>query len=127
MEWLRTRHDYWKGMRSHPIFKVVGVMWAIFTVASLFLPFWPRLSEKFYRLTFLPKWPWYIWVIGFLVLSCLALFEGGHRQVQSFKNTPKKNSDEFSEQDPKIVPECRWADVKFEEQIYQGRQIPLDN
>jgi len=72
-------------MRRHWIFKALGLMWAAFGIFSLFLPFSPRLSEKFYQLSFLPKWRWYIWVIGLLVLTVLAILEGGHRQVQSYK------------------------------------------
>jgi hypothetical protein len=90
-EWLTSRREFWKEMHSHWSFKTVALMWSLFGVISLFLPFWPRLSKKFYGLAFLPKWPWYIWVIGLLVLIMLAVFEGGHRQVQTYKIRAKES------------------------------------
>ena len=61
------------------------MMWGLFGLISLLIPFWPKGSERFYALAFLPKWPWSIWVIGMLVLCVLAIFEGGHQQVQAYK------------------------------------------
>jgi len=68
------------------MFKAVAVMWGILCAVSALLPFLPaKWSERFYSLNYLPKLPWYVWVIGFLTLAILVVFEGGHRQLESQK------------------------------------------
>ncbi len=58
-------------------------MWLVLGTVSTLLPFLPaKWSERFFSLNYLPKWHWYVWVIGFLFIAVIAVFEGGHRQVK---------------------------------------------
>ena len=75
-------------MRRHWIFKTAAVMWVALGAVSAVLPFLPaKLSERFYGLDYLPKWHWHVWVIGLLIITIAAVFEGGHRQIESLKAT----------------------------------------
>ncbi len=79
---LQTRWQFWRGIHKHLIFRVVAVLWLIFGVISTLLPFFPaKWSENFYALNYLPKWHWYVWVIGILIIAVIAVFEGGYGQV----------------------------------------------
>ncbi len=83
---LQTRWQFWRGMHSHWSFKAVAVMWGVLGTVSIVLPFLPpKWGDRFYSLTYLPRWHWYVWVIGILILVIIAVFEAGHRQVESQK------------------------------------------
>jgi hypothetical protein len=80
-----SRAEFWKGMGSLWIFKVVAMIWALFGLFSAFIPFFPQTSEKFYSLSYFPKLHWYVWIIGILVIALIATFEGGYKQVRELK------------------------------------------
>jgi hypothetical protein len=68
-------------MHSHPIFKAAAVIWILLGAISTILPFFPQpWADEFYGRSYIPKWPWYVWVIGLLIVALIAIFEGGHRQ-----------------------------------------------
>lgn len=56
------------------------MIWAALGATGIVLPFLPATwSDRFYGLNYLPKWHWYVWALGFLVIAIIAIFEGGHR------------------------------------------------
>lgn len=75
----RSRIEYWRHIRAHWTVKLAFVIWGTLGAVSIVLPFCPATwSEKFYGLSYIPKWHWYVWVIGLLVIAAFALFEVGH-------------------------------------------------
>jgi hypothetical protein len=83
--WWETRKLFWKGMHTNSIFKVAALIWGLFSITSLFLPFFPKASEEIYGARYLSHLPWSVIVIGFLVIAFIAIFEGGLKQVQNLK------------------------------------------
>jgi hypothetical protein len=73
------RSDYWGELKWHPAFKLAVFVWVALGVFSIFIPFFPKTSERFYALTFLPKIGWYWWAIGLLAIAAGGFFEGGFR------------------------------------------------
>jgi hypothetical protein len=84
---LTSRWLFLRGLHSHWIFKAVLALWAALGATEIVLPFLPaKWSDWFYGLGYLPKWHWYVWTVGVLVILIIGVFEGGHRQVQLLKH-----------------------------------------
>ncbi len=61
-------------------------MWALLAGIEVILPFFPsRWGDRFYSLSYLPHFRWYVWVIGFLVIGIVAVFEAAYRQTESLR------------------------------------------
>jgi hypothetical protein len=57
----------------------VGAWVALGALSTLSLIL-PQISR------YVPPWPWYVWIIGFLFLSLIAIFEGGFREVRKLRD-----------------------------------------
>jgi hypothetical protein len=74
---------------------IVAAVWTLFsnaaTVRDNFLP--PVWQQRLATLNLLPKWPWYVWVIGMLMIALVALLEGTFRahgaRTQDNKHKPE--------------------------------------
>jgi len=77
---LLARFQFAGAIRGHWAFSLVAFLWGLFSIVTVirdnFLP--PTLQQKFATLVFLPKWPWYLWVIGFLLILLVMVFEGAY-------------------------------------------------
>lgn len=61
-------------------------MWLLLGAVRIFLPFGPKKwSDWFYSLQYMPHLRWYVWIIVLLGLGLIAVFEGGHKQVNDLK------------------------------------------
>lgn len=73
-------------MHNHWLFKLIAWVWIGLGAVEVILPFCPpSYSEHFYSLKYIPHWHWYVWVIGLLAFGLVAVFEGGHLQVELLK------------------------------------------
>ena len=108
IDYLQTRWQFWRGLHSHWIFKIVAVMWLLLGVVGTLLPFFPaKWSEGFYRLNYLPKWHWYVWIVGSLVIVIIAVFDASCRQIELLKKNHliemQRLSASHSTVDPSLV------------------------
>ncbi len=79
MEWIWARVQFLREMpTSLPVRLALGV-WFVLTVLSTLEVVFPQIAG------YVPRWPWYVWIIGFLVIAIAAVFEGGFRQVRKLK------------------------------------------
>lgn len=89
MGFWRERKDFWDGLHSHWIFRTATIVWAILGICEIILPFCPdKWGASLYGLHFLPRWHWYIWALGFVMLLLFAVFEGGVHQVRKLRKLP---------------------------------------
>ncbi|MGB7310848.1 MAG: hypothetical protein WBC67_17450 [Candidatus Acidiferrales bacterium] len=78
------------------------------------LPFLPQQwSTWFYGFHYLPKWPLYIWIIGFLLILLCAVFEASFRLVVEATNL-------------RVAAEQRLADEKDRKQTVKERNDETD-
>ena len=82
--WINKRIEFHK--KSFRVLWVfVAIIWTIFSNAAtvrdnFFSPVW---QQRFATLNLLPKWRWYVWVIGVLVIVLIGVIEGSYRAAQS--------------------------------------------
>jgi hypothetical protein len=65
-------------MRGHWVFTAAALVWGIFCAITQIRDnfFSPPLQPEYATLNVLPNWPWHVWVIGFLVILLIMMFEG---------------------------------------------------
>jgi hypothetical protein len=74
------RWKFFKRLHYHGIFKVVGVIWLLLSIAStlpVVLP--PSWAQYLVLFPMLSRWPWYVWVMGLLVIAVIGTFESAYR------------------------------------------------
>ena len=99
--WLNKRIEFHR--KSFRVLWIpVMFLWGLFSNAATlrdnFLPL--EWQQKLATLKLLPKWQWYVWVIGTLIIVIIALVEGSYRAAQSEK---PKNVSELVSQGSKVV------------------------
>jgi hypothetical protein len=68
------RYRFIKEMHNSRPAWAVGIAYAILSILSTLSFLFPGMSK------YVPRWPWYVWVIGFLAIGLIAIFEGAYRQ-----------------------------------------------
>src|SRR6202035_195916 len=58
----------------------LGIAWGVLSVLSTLSLLFPEIAH------YIPRWPWYVYVIGFLVVAVVAIFEGAFRQAQELRS-----------------------------------------
>jgi hypothetical protein len=81
---IGQRIAHLREINGHWSFKVAAGVWFLFGVATAirdnFLP--AEAQKRFVTLAWLPKWAWYSWVIGLLVIFIFMLLEGSYQSAQ---------------------------------------------
>jgi hypothetical protein len=77
MEWLSTRWQFVRGMQHSWPVRLLWWVWLVLSALSTLSLVFPQIRQ------YVP--PWYVWAIGFLLISLVAAIEGGFRQVQMLK------------------------------------------
>jgi hypothetical protein len=120
MDYLVSRwkhfRECWERARHHRAVAVGAFGVVVYSVLTTYVE--PLVEIPRISIPKLPL-PWALTLV-FLALFFIVL-EGSYRLHK--QATP----DEFDEQNPRIVPECRWAVVRFDDEIFQERPITLVN
>ena len=95
MNALAQRLQFVKAIRGHWTFKAAALVWGAFWlltgIRDNFLS--PGLQRKYATLAILPRWPWYVWVIGFLAILVAMIFEAAYQAYnQSTKSGPTEGA-----------------------------------
>lgn len=91
MNALTRRFQFVKAIRGHWSFEVAAFVWGAFWlltgIRDNFLS--PGLRREYATLAILPKWPWYVWVIGFLAILVAMIFEAAYQAYnQNTRSVP---------------------------------------
>jgi hypothetical protein len=81
--WLDKRIQFHK-KSFRLVWIPVMAIWTLFsnavTIRDNFMS--PHWQQRLATLSLLPKWPWYVWVIGVLVILLIGFLEGSYRAAQ---------------------------------------------
>ncbi|MGD0013557.1 MAG: hypothetical protein ABSD56_03905 [Bryobacteraceae bacterium] len=79
---IRRRLVYWKRVLFHPWSVIAVVIWTVFSNAATFrdnfLP--PDVQSQWRTIGLLPKWNWWVWVLGLLAITLCILLEASYRE-----------------------------------------------
>lgn len=77
MEWLSTRWRFVRGMQHSWPVRLLWWGWVVLSALSTLSLILPQIRQ------YIPAW--YVWAIGFLLISLVAAVEGGFKQVQMLR------------------------------------------
>ncbi len=82
--WVSRRLSFWRDALVRPWVGLILVLWSLFsnaaTIRDNFLT--PEVQKHWQTLGLIPKWPWWVWIIGTLILLLLTVLEGAYRVVE---------------------------------------------
>ena len=107
---IRQRVGYWRRVLLRPWALIVVVSWTLFSHAAVlrdnFLP--PDVQQRWTTLTLLPRWDWWVWVLGVLTITVCIVLE------TSYREWVKQRRDDEAEFRVHGIPVCG----KFDGRLY---------
>jgi hypothetical protein len=70
------RWQFIKEMRNSLFVWCLSIAWSSLGITSTISLIFPKIADH------VPRWPWHVWVIGFLVIALIAVVEGAYAQAR---------------------------------------------